>query len=146
MRTKLELVKRIKKKEAEICALRKQLEQAEAYLQGMTDSLKLFPKDGESEGDSVSVLRAGSQLAAARDAIRAAGHALHISDLLTAIGKEPTKANKLSLSGSLGDYVRKQLVFTRPKPNTFGLKEIEDDSATALTLEELSDELESEAH
>jgi hypothetical protein len=107
----------------------------------MTDSLKLFPKDGETEGDSVSVLRAGSQLAAARDAIRVAGHPLHISDLLTAIGKEPTKANKLSLSGSLGDYVRKQLVFTRPKPNTFGLKEMEDDSGPPLTFDDIADQL-----
>ena len=49
MRAKLEIEKRIKKKEAEIAELRKQLEQAEAYLQGMADSLKLFPKDGEGK-------------------------------------------------------------------------------------------------
>lgn len=146
MRTKIELQKRIKRKEAEITELRKQLSQAEAYLQGMVDTLKLFPKDGETEEEAPSTLRAGSQIAMARDAIRTAGKPLHISDLVRAIGKEPTKRNKLSLSGSLGDYVRRQEVFTRPKPNTFGLKEMEDDSAPALTFEELAGDLESEAH
>jgi len=125
MRTKLELEKRIKKKEAEIAALRKQIEQAEAYLQGMSDSLKLFAREGEDEGDNAPVLRAGSELEKARLAILKAGKPLHIKELVVSIGKEPTKENKTSLSGSIGAYVRRALIFTRPKPNTFGVTEFE---------------------
>jgi len=125
MRTKLELEKRIKRKETEIAALRKQLEQAEAYLLGMTDSLRLFPKDGDNAGDDGPVLRPGSELEKARTAILKAGRPLHIKELVVAIGKEPTKENKTSLSGSIGAYVRKEEVFTRPKPNTFGVTEFE---------------------
>jgi hypothetical protein len=34
---------------------------------------------------------------------------------------ENTKAARVSLVGSLGNYVRKQMIFTRPGPNIFGL-------------------------
>ncbi len=46
---------------------------------------------------------------------------MHIGALVTAIGIENTKNARVSLVGSLGAYVRKGLVFTRPAPNTFGL-------------------------
>ena len=140
MRAKIEIEKRIKRKEAEIAELRKQLEQAEAYLQGMADSLKLFPKEGESDEDDGPTLRSGSDLEKARLAILKAGKPLHIKDLVLAIGKEPTKENKTSLSGSIGAYVRREIIFTRPKPNTFGVTEFENadaDDLKGLPLDEI---------
>jgi hypothetical protein len=46
---------------------------------------------------------------------------MHIGAILTAIGVENTKSARVSLVGSLGAYVRKGSVFTRPGPNIFGL-------------------------
>ncbi len=54
-------------------------------------------------------------------AIRSAGHPLYMDDLLTAIGKEVTRENRMSLAGSLGALVRQNKWFYRPQPNTFGL-------------------------
>ena len=50
---------------------------------------------------------------------------MHVEKLLNAIGKESTKSNKVSLSSSIAHYVREGIIFTRPAPNTFGLKEFE---------------------
>ena len=46
---------------------------------------------------------------------------MHISEILAAIGVENTKNTRVSLVGSLGSYVRKGQVFSRPGPNIFGL-------------------------
>ena len=53
---------------------------------------------------------------------------MRIEALLEAAGKEPTKANRVSLVGSLGGYVRKGKIFTRPAPSVFGLVELEEKS------------------
>jgi hypothetical protein len=58
--------------------------------------------------------------------LRKAGKPLHITDILKGIGKTTSKKDRVSLSGSLGWYVRRNEIFTRPAPNTFGLKEMED--------------------
>jgi hypothetical protein len=70
-------------------------------------------------------LRPGTALAKAREAIKKAGHPLHVSEILKALGKPPDKKNRISLGGSLSGYVRKGEVFTRSAPNTFGLIELE---------------------
>jgi len=49
---------------------------------------------------------------------------MHVNELLMAIGLEKTKNARVSLVGSLGAYVRKGVVFTRPGPNIFGLVEM----------------------
>ena len=46
---------------------------------------------------------------------------IHIKDILKAVAPTGGKDKKLALSGSLGAYVRKGEIFTRPAPNTFGL-------------------------
>ena len=119
-----ELEKRIEKKRAEIADLKKQVELSESYLQAMLDTFRLIPKDEES-GDSGKSLRPGTDLANAYLALEAAGQPLHVADLLKAMGKAATQQNKTSLTGSLGSYVRRGDTFTRPAPNTFGLKAFE---------------------
>ena len=81
-----------------------------------------------NEEDGGPTLRPGSDLEKARNAILEAGKPLHIKDLVVAIGKEQTKENRTSLSGSIGAYVRREIIFTRPKPNTFGVTEFEEAS------------------
>jgi hypothetical protein len=74
-------------------------------------------------------------VAKARDAILKAGRPLHVSEILTVIGKPDEKEGRISLGGSLSSYVRKGEVFTRPDPNTFGLVELDRSAAKEQTEE-----------
>jgi len=121
----------IRKKEQEITDLTKeiddlelQLAEARSYLKALRDMEKVLPKGQDSELADKE-LRPDTDLARARDLIRKAGQPLHISKILEGLGKEVNRINKASLSGSLSTYVRNQTIFTRPKPNTFGLLEFE---------------------
>jgi hypothetical protein len=109
----------------EIRDLEKQLAAATAYLQALQDSLRLLPREplaGKSGADQV--LRPGSAVAKARDAILKAGKPLHISELLKILGRPVDKNSRVSLSGSLSGYAKRGEIFTRPAPNTFGLIEL----------------------
>lgn len=112
------------KKAQEIADLEHQIDMAKSYLQAIQDSMKALPKEVSVQAngeDAVAELRVGTLLARARDAIQKNGAPMHINFLLKAIGVENTKSARVSLVGSLGGYVRKQQVFTRPGPNIFGL-------------------------
>lgn len=117
------MVKLIEEKKTEIVGLEGKVCEAKAYLSALEDSLKLISKhDDGSKGDA---LRPGSMVHQAREVLKKAGKPLHIGDLLKEMGKEATKENRVSLSGSLANYVRSQTIFTRPAPNTFGLAEFD---------------------
>jgi hypothetical protein len=116
---------RIQKKEQEIQELEMQIREARSYIQALQDVAKLLPRDAEGETSGDVSLRTGSSVADARSAILKAGKSLHIVDLLKAMGREVNRKNKTGVSGSLAAYVRRGEVFTRPKPNTFGLLELE---------------------
>jgi hypothetical protein len=113
------------KKVQEIADLEHQIDMAKAYLQAIQDGIKALPRDVQPNGgtsdDRVGELRSGTLLAKARDALQSHGRPMHVNNILQAIGIENTKGNRVSLVGSLGSYVRKGQVFTRPAPNTFGL-------------------------
>jgi len=74
-------------------------------------------------------------LSQARDAIRKAGKPLHITQILVAIGRANTKQTRLALSGSLATYVRRDEIFTRPEPNTFGLLEFDHDPTSSHVVD-----------
>lgn len=112
------------KKSQEILELRHEIDMAKTYLQAIQDAMKALPRDVQSNvaaSDDRSELRAGTLLAKTRDAIHEKGSPMHINDILVAIGIENNKNNRVSLVGSLGAYVRRGQVFTRPAPNTFAL-------------------------
>lgn len=111
---------RLRKKEAEVQELEAQLREARAYVQALNEVLKLLPREGASDPGG-SDIREGSMIALSRDAIERAGRPLHVSELLRELGKEETRKARASLSGSLAAYVRRGEIFTRPRPNTFGL-------------------------
>lgn len=119
-----EFQKRIEKKRQEISDLESKIKEANSYLQALLDSMKWLPRDG-SDLDGGQTLRPGTTLAKAQDAIRKSGHAMHVADILKAIGKPTDKKNRISLGGSLSGYVRRREIFSRPAPNTFGLIEME---------------------
>jgi hypothetical protein len=118
-----ELQKRIDRKRAEIHALEGKLKEAEIYVQALEDTLKMLPHDGDdaTEVSTETLLREGSNIARAREVLQNAGRPLHILEMLSAMGKPTDKDNRAALAGSLGAYVRRGEIFTRPAPNTFGL-------------------------
>jgi hypothetical protein len=116
---------RIHKKEQEIQELEMKIREARSYIQALQDVAKLLPRDAEGETGGDVSFRAGSSVADARSAILKAGKSLHIVDLLKAMGREVNRKNKTGVSSSLAAYVRRAEVFTRPKPNTFGLLELQ---------------------
>ena len=115
----------LEKKIAEIQALEEKLKAAKVYVRALEDVIKAIERGGD---DSVRVgdvtLRKGSLVAKARDVIVGRGSPIHIDDLLEALGREVTRETKASLTGSLAAYVRKEEIFTRPAPSTFGLIEL----------------------
>lgn len=111
----------VDRKEQEIKELELKLEKAKTYLQALQDSMKLLPKD--SNGSNETNLRPDTALAKARDVLRKNGNPMHINEILKALGLPVDSKHKLSLGGSLANYVRKEQIFSRPAPNTFGLRE-----------------------
>lgn len=109
----------IKKKELEVTQLEEKLKDSRVYLQALQDVLKMLPKPTED-----IALRPGSEVAKAREIILSKGHPAHIGAILEALEKDGTRGNRASLTSSLSAYVRRNQVFTRPAPNTFGLIEL----------------------
>ena len=129
-----EFQKRIDKKQQEIHDLETKIREANVYLQALLDSMKWLPRD-ESPHGGVQLLRPGTTLAKAQEAIKKAGHPMHVADILKAIGKPSDKKNRVSLGGSLSGYVRRREIFTRPAPNTFGLIEMESSTNGSVKIE-----------
>ena len=116
--TMTELLKEIKKTIEEISNLKSQLVQKEGYLSGLEKASKI---QGRSESKSSESLRPGTMLYDTMMLIKNNSTPMHITDILKGLGRENTQSNRVSLVGSLGAYYRKKQIFTRPKPNTFGL-------------------------
>ena len=121
-----DIAKRMERKRAEITELETQVRLAREYVQALEDTLKLIPREAvNSSGESAEItLRPGTSLAKAREAIKKVRRPMHLTELLTAIGKGHSRNERAGLSGTLAAYVRRGEVFTRPAPNTFGLIEL----------------------
>ena len=124
MKAERVIERRIKQKEEEAQRLRDELLKAEVYIEAMQESLRLIKKP--SNAADGSGIRPGSMIHQAQMILLQEGKPLYVGDLLNRMGREVTKMNRMSLSGSLGTYVRNKQVFTRPAPNTFGLIEFGD--------------------
>lgn len=120
---KEDLLRRIERKQQEIKELELKARDANAYMQGLQDALRMLPKESDQPEDEPT-LRPGTDLAKARDALLKAQRPLHITDILRAIGKSNDKRSRLALAGSIARYARKGSVFTKAGPNTFGLPEL----------------------
>lgn len=94
-------------------------------MQALEEALRLLPREGANEGDADEILRPNSQAALARQALLEAGKPLHVEQLIKALGKSDTRANRSAMAGSIGAYVRKGEIFSRTAPNTFGLIELQ---------------------
>jgi hypothetical protein len=133
MNVQKEIERKCKLKEEQLRDLEQQITQVKAQLETYREVLKVIGKSSDSSASDA--LRPGSLVDMARNAIREFGKPMHVDKLLIAIGKEPSKKNKVSLSGSMAHYVRQGIIFTRPAPNTFGLRDF-DESETVEIPEE----------
>ena len=116
-----EIQKKIHKKMQERFDLDMRIRDCDTYVASLEEVLRMLPREAEP-GKEV-LLRHGSLIAQAREALRKEGKPMHVTALLEAIGRPAAKKNRLALSGSLAAYVRREEIFTRPEPNTFGLLE-----------------------
>ena len=120
------VAEKLRKKELEVHSLEDKLRAAKVYVQALQDVLKML-SDGGERLDALSTdvaLRPGSAVDQAREIILQRGTPVHVSDLLAALGREPSRDSRASLTSSLAAYVRRGEIFTRPAPNTFGLVEL----------------------
>lgn len=120
---------KIKKKELEIKEYESKIIEAKAYLQGLQEAVKMLPREELRNVPVESALRPGSVIFKAFELLKQAGKPMHVADILKGLGKLTTKKDRVSISGSLGWYVRKNQIFSRPSPNTFGLIEWETDAS-----------------
>ena len=132
MGLRAEFQKRIDRKLQEITELETKTREARVYVQALEDMMRLLPRE-ESNGQAESTLKPGTAIGKARDAIKAAGRPLHITEILVAIGRPTDKNNRAAIGGSIAAYVRRGEVFTRPAPNTFGLRDADDMSQAELS-------------
>jgi hypothetical protein len=122
MKARKDIERRIEKEKQKIADLRSQIEHGEGVIQGLQEALKLLPKDESSKTrKGKGALRPGSDMARIRDLIEQAGKPMYISEIVTRLGRPNTKANRLSIAGSLSRYVRANEIFKRVRPNTFAL-------------------------
>lgn len=129
-----EVVKKIARKQQEIAELELQIREGRAFIQGMEEVLKLLPKE-TIVLDPEQILRPGTAIYNAREAIKQAARPLHITEVLKVLKMDINKKNRLSLSGSLSGYARRGEVFTRPAPNTFGLVEFGESNKLQVVIE-----------
>ena len=134
---KSELERRLKKKRAEVAALEEKITRYEDIVADWKDEISTA-QITISELQSLYNLIPSADVNGAQPSFRQnsdgwlvhrllleAGAALYIDEILVQLGREITPDSKASLAGQLGGYVRKGQVFTRPAPNTFGLREWE---------------------
>lgn len=133
MQARTQIEKRIASKSLEIVEIEGQLREAKAYIAGMQEALKLIPRENEDvlEKSPEQSLRYGSDMAKAYTYLKRIGHPIYIDEILKGIGKEVSKENRSTVSGSLGNYARRNEIFTRTAPNTFGLVEIRSSEETS---------------
>ena len=129
MSSRRKIEAKIAKKVQEIQEFEGDIREAKVYIHALQDVLKMLPRDKDSDSPTKDILRTGSMASAAREVILKANRPLHISELLDVLGKKRDRKSGAALASSLSAYVRRGEIFTRPKPNTFGLVELHDNES-----------------
>lgn len=126
---------KISAKEKEIKELEANLSAARAELKGMKEILKILPRE-QTPSSAKNILRSGSMAEKAYKVLKNNEKPLYIDDILSDMKRAVNKKNKVSLSSVLSQYARKNEIFSRPAPNTFGLLEWGDNPPTAENTDE----------
>jgi hypothetical protein len=125
-----EIQKRIKKKQAELKSyetkqmmLQGDMEKLRAVISELESILRSLPNEDIEGAKAEREPRFGTDVYRAREALRNAGGPLHISQILQAMGEEPTKAKRSSVSSQIAAYAKANAIFESYGGNTFGLKD-----------------------
>ena len=121
MHTRNRIDNKIKKKELEIQELDAKIREERAYIQALQDTLKMLPR---GIGSRRSAFKKGSQMDKTYKLLKQAGAPIHITKIMEGIGISLSK--RASLASALNAYVKKDEIFTRPSPGTYGLREFGD--------------------
>lgn len=113
---------KISAKEKDIQALEEQLAATKAELRGMMEVLKLLPRE-ENTVEAKKQLRPGSLTEKTFKVLAKSGRHMYVDEILAAMKKAQNKKNRSSLASVLSQYSRKQEIFSKSAPNTFGLLE-----------------------
>jgi len=124
--------KRIAEHEEEIASIELKLAEKKAYLSALKDSLKMLPKEDDEASADIG-LREGSVPEKVRQYLQQQGEPKRIKEIIEGIGIEYSKKVRQSVTSSLGAYVRKGIIFTRPHPGMYGLKEFENKTGSVST-------------
>jgi hypothetical protein len=130
MGARISIQKMLDKKILEMEKLEQQMMETRIYVKALQDTLRLLPKE-DSDQASTKELRPGSALAQVQEFLKKEGSPQHISAILQFLNRPLDKANRVSIAGSLGGYVKEKRIFTRTGPNTFGLIEFDDGAPSA---------------
>jgi hypothetical protein len=119
------LEKKIEIKRQEVVELEVKLRETQAFLSGMQEALKVLPREAVV-GAVAQTLRAGSDLANARDYLARVGRPAHVTEILEELNKDgSTTRKRASITSSLASYARKGEIFKRTGPNVFALIELD---------------------
>ncbi len=114
--------KELEKVDQDLFRLAQHKVELEKVISGLEIAAEALPRE-ETEKKAEKELRNGSDMFKVRAILKAIGKPLHIDKIIERLGESPSKTKKQSLVGQLGAYVRREEIFTRPAPNTFGLYE-----------------------
>jgi len=139
-----QLERKIAAKRRERDSAQESIRRADAYIAAWEEALKMLPRDRPAEPNgevpvATVTLRRGSDVAKARGVILVKKQPMHVSELVKAIGREDTRGARAALASSLAAYCRKEQIFVRTEPNTFGLAELGHKSGEGLSAEGLID-------
>jgi hypothetical protein len=119
------LEKKIEAKRSEVLELEAKLREAQAFLLGMQEVLKMLPRENIA-GVVTQSLRPGSDMANTRDFLARIGRPAHISEIMEELNKDGSADRKrTSVSSSLASYARKGEIFKRTGPNVFSLIDLD---------------------
>ena len=120
------LQEKLKKEQATLGELEAKVVDARGRAAAFEEAVKLFPKEGEE-----AELRPTSEMHKVREALRAAGKPMSLTDILKALGAVGDEKKRNSLRGSLASYANKGRVFTKEEQaETFGLIEFRSEAGT----------------
>lgn len=108
-------------KQTELVRLEAELAAGRAYLRFINDRIELAEQRGGNEpecSDPVIVIRR---------LIREAGRPLYIDDILRGLDRPLNREGREEIRHLLLSWVRREEIFTRPRPGIFGLVELEGD-------------------
>ena len=109
-------------KQAELVRLEAELAAGRAYLRFLEERIEAAEQRSGDEPES------NDPVIVIRRLIREAGRPLYIDDILGGLDRPLNRDGREEIRQLLLSWVRREEIFTRPRPGVFGLVELEGDS------------------